>query len=65
MKIKQVIFHYSFGHPKPTSNDIALLKLVEPVELTDRTPACLPSPGDDFTGRTGSVYGIKYEQTDF
>ena len=39
------------------SNDIALLKLAEEVDLSVHTPACLPPPGKDFTGQMGSVYG--------
>ena len=39
------------------SNDIALLKLAEKVDLNLYSPACLPTPNTDFTGKTGSVYG--------
>merc|ERR1712072_274645 len=35
------IVHESYRSPKPASNDIALLKLAEDVDLTTHTPACL------------------------
>merc|ERR1719427_274779 len=41
----------------PFSNDLALLKLAEEVDLSVHTPACLPEPGRNFTGQIGSVYG--------
>ena len=41
------------------SNDIALLKLAEEVDMSVHTPACLPESGKDFTGQMGSVYGEK------
>jgi len=41
----------------PYSNDLALLKLAEEVDLSVHTPACLPDPGRDFTGKVGTVYG--------
>ena len=51
------IIHESFRSPKRDSNDIALLKLAEDVDLTIYTPACLPAPGTDYTGQNGRVYG--------
>ena len=52
------IVHESFNITSPLrSKDIALLKLVETVDLTVHTPACLPTLNADFTGKTGSVYG--------
>ena len=52
------IVHESFNIDSPLrSNDIALLKLAETVDLNVHTPACLPSLNTDFTGKTGSVYG--------
>ena len=51
------IVHESFRSPKLYSNDIALLKLAEDVDLTTYTPACLPAPGTDYTGQNGRVYG--------
>ena len=37
------IVHESYQNPKPYSNDIALLKLAEDIDLTTYTPACLPN----------------------
>ena len=54
------IIHESFRSPKRNSNDIALLKLAEDVDLTIYTPACLPAPGTDYTGQNGRVYGGRY-----
>ena len=52
------IVHESYKNPKANSNDIALLKLAEDVDLTTYTPACLPTSGADYTGQNGRVYGI-------
>ena len=51
------IVHESHRSPYFGSNDIALLKLAEKVDLNIYTPACLPALDTDFTGKTGSVYG--------
>ena len=51
------IIHENYYSPKPRSNDIALLKLAEEVDLKIYTPACLPSIGADYTGQNGRVYG--------
>ena len=51
------IVHESYKSPNADSNDIALLKLAESVDLTTYTPACLPSSDDDFTGQMGKVFG--------
>ena len=51
------IFHESYNVPFEYSNDIALIKLAEKVDLNIYTPACLPAPNTDYTGKTGSVYG--------
>ena len=51
------IVHESYKSPKANSNDIALLKLAEDVDLTTYTPACLPASGADYTGQNGRVYG--------
>ena len=49
--------HESYKSPNVNSNDIALLKLAEKVDLNIHTPACLPALDTDYTGKTGSVYG--------
>ena len=51
------IVHESYKSPKASSNDIALLKLAEDIDLTTYTPACLPTSGADYTGQNGRVYG--------
>ena len=51
------IVHESYYSPLPNSNDIALLKLVEKVDLNIYSLACLPALNNEFTGKTGSVYG--------
>ena len=51
------ILHESYKNPKPESNDIALLKLAEDIDLNTYTPACLPTSGADYTGQNGRVYG--------
>ena len=51
------IVHESYNVPFEYSNDIALIKLAEKVDLNIYTPACLLAPNTDYTGKTGSVYG--------
>ena len=51
------IVHESYSNPKASSNDIALLKLAEDIDLTTYTPACLPTSGANYTGQNGRVYG--------
>ena len=54
------IVHENYNSPYSSSNDIALLKLAEKVDLNIYTPACLPALNTDYTGKTGSVYGQSY-----
>ena len=51
------IVHESYKSPFTSSNDIALLKLAEAVDLNIYTPACLPALNADYTGKTGRTYG--------
>ena len=51
------ILHENYYSPKKLSNDIALLKLSEAVDLETHAPACLPSFGADYTGENGRIYG--------
>jgi len=51
------IVHEDYNNPLSTSNDIALLKLAEPVDLNIYTPACLADLDADYTGQSGRVYG--------
>ena len=41
-------------------NDIAILKLVEDVDLSKYTPACLPRPGENFVGKTALAMGMLF-----
>jgi len=60
---KKVSITDMFLHPQwdmqsnVVSNDIALMKLGEDVDLSVYSPACLPASGADFTGRNAWVYG--------
>merc|ERR1719435_331589 len=56
VKVERAILQ-DITQPIGYSNDLALLKLAEEVDLSVHTPACLPDPGRDFTGQIGSVYG--------
>ena len=51
------IVHEDYNNPLSTSNDIALLKLAEPVDLNIYTPVCLAALDADYTGQNGRVYG--------
>ena len=53
------IVHEEFFRPKQFSNDIALLKLAESVDLKTHTSACLPAANKDFVNHIGSAYGKK------
>ena len=51
--VSQVVVHPHFN-PQTLANDVALLRLAQPVPLqqyTHITPACLPSPGQLFDGQ--------------
>ncbi|XP_014256512.1 coagulation factor VII-like isoform X2 [Cimex lectularius] len=55
--VSKVMFHSHF-HPFLLANDIALLRLDQPVAFTDTIqPVCLPGPRDVFTGQKGTVVG--------
>ena len=51
------IVHENYQSPQPYSNDIALLKLAEAVDLATYAPACLAAKDADYTGQNGRVYG--------
>ena len=51
------IVHEDFFIPKFYSNDIALLKLAESVDLKTYTPACLPAVNTDYVNQNGYSYG--------
>jgi len=56
VKVERAIIH-DVTQNIPYSNDLALLKLAEEVDLSVHTPVCLPAPGRDYTGHIGSTYG--------
>ena len=39
------------------NNDIALIKVAQPIDLSVYTPACLPVDGESFVGQNAWVYG--------
>ena len=47
----------NYNYPSEYSNDIALLRLTEKVDLTVYTPVCLPAHNQTFTGRQATVIG--------
>ena len=49
--------HEDYNNPNQLSNDIALLKLAESVDLNMFTPACMAAKDADYTGKNGRVYG--------
>ena len=51
------IVHEDYNNPNQLSNDIALLKLAESVDLNMFTPACMAAKDADYTGKNGRVYG--------
>merc|ERR1712013_715894 len=51
------IVHEDYNNPNQLSNDIALLKLAESVDLNVYTPACMAAKDADYTGKNGRVYG--------
>jgi len=58
MKISEIVLHPDYNQATSSSNDIALLKFTESVELEKYTPACLAEEDADYTtGQTGWVYG--------
>ncbi|GJQ69475.1 hypothetical protein Trydic_g6582 [Trypoxylus dichotomus] len=57
-KISNVLKHGSYGVGGSFNNDIALLKLSEPLDFSGLVkPVCLPTIGRSFTGHHGIVTG--------
>ena len=56
MRVAEIINHPQYN-PTNSDNDIALLKLAEPVDINIYTPACLARAGDSFVGEMAWVYG--------
>ena len=40
-----------------SENDVGLVKLTTPADISIYTPVCLPQPGSVFTGQTATVTG--------
>jgi len=53
-----ILKHPQYNIPKPSSNDIALVRLTgEGADISIYTPACLPASGQDFTGQSSLLTG--------
>ncbi|XP_058979635.1 trypsin-1-like [Musca domestica] len=56
-KVEEITTHPKYN-ARTYDNDIAIIKLNEPVEMTDLLhPVCMPTPGKSFKGETGTVTG--------
>jgi len=56
VKVSRIITHENYN-AENSDNDVALLKLAEPVDLDIYTPACVAQTGDTFIGQNAWVYG--------
>lgn len=56
MEIEKLILHDNYND-STSKNDIALLKLKTPLDLSIYTPACLPEKNSAWAGEMASVYG--------
>ena len=57
IRVKYAIIHPYYHNLVYLDNDIALLRLEEPVDLYIYTPVCLPYFGQDFTGQAAWIAG--------
>lgn len=56
-KVAEIITHPKYN-ARNYDNDIAIIKLDEPVEFNEILhPVCMPTPGRSFKGETGTVTG--------
>jgi len=55
--VDYILKHPSYNSPRSSSNDIALLRLAEDVDISVYTPACLPTLNQDFTGQSSLLTG--------
>ena len=49
------LVHEDYADPERYSNDIALLKLAEEVNMTTYTPVCLPPLDTDYVDKIGTA----------
>ena len=56
LQFTQAIRHYAYNK-KTSDNDIALLKLSEPLDINIYTPLCLPCKNDNFLGKKAWATG--------
>merc|ERR1711955_163825 len=69
-RVSEVHVHESYNRPKQFNNDIALMKLAQPVDFSGpyAGPACMPAAGKDYRGHQNcmlSGWGLvkRYPQT--
>lgn len=56
-KVEEITTHPKYN-ARTYDNDIAIIKLDEPVEMTELLhPVCMPTPGKSFKGETATVTG--------
>ena len=55
-RVVMMIKHPSYNDPT-SENDMGLVKLATPADISIYTPACLPATGSDFTGQTTTLAG--------
>ncbi|GFT85848.1 serine protease filzig [Nephila pilipes] len=57
-QVEKITLHPDLYRPKRYNHDIALLKLVRPIDYDNYVwPTCLPDSSDDFSGQEGTVMG--------
>jgi len=56
VNVIRIITHENYN-AENSDNDVALLKLQEPVDINIYTPACVAQTGDTFIGQNAWVYG--------
>ena len=55
-RVVMMIKHPSYNDGT-SENDMGLVKLATPADISIYTPACLPTTGSDFTGQTTTLAG--------
>ena len=57
LSVELLVAHPAYNSSGRQDHDIALLRLREEADIGVFTPACLPAPGQDFTGELGILTG--------